>query len=459
MRRKVRMNEMKHSGHSAKFESDLEKRDRLAALLREASEVEHDVLCQYLFAAFSMKKHPSEGGVTWAQLELMRRWEGSLLVVARQEMEHLALATNLLLAIGEAPHLKRPDLPLPSGYFPEILESKLETFGLDAVKRFVCFEMPSQLNEDNQKFLEKHIKDFKPSDYDGLEQLYRQIKDLFQEIDPDILFIGPPSAQFISTPNSAVAARGHTFDTDNSSRPTIYSIKLSAVTDLKSALDVIDQIMEEGEGATEESEDSHFARFMEMFRQLDQELQADPHFKPGRNVATNPRTKNGDLVPQRGKGTVITNPLTNRMSEFFDVVYETMMLLLMRYFAYTDETAEELLALQNVVFFPLMTVVVRPLGEMLTQLPVAGDTAVVEAGGLTAGATFELGRSVSLLPHRKAAWKLLLSKLELMTMMADDLRQNEAFEKKMRRRLDLMYQNCARMARDFNQSMHVRRPQ
>jgi hypothetical protein len=453
------MNETRADDRSTKTESDLEKRDRLAALLREAAEVEHDVLSQYLFAAFSMKKYPEEGGVTWVQLEMMRRWEGSLLVVARQEMEHLALATNLLLAIGEAPHLRRPTLPLPPGYFPDLIESKLEKFCLDAVRRFVLFEMPGQLDPENQSFLEKQIKNFKPTDYSGIERLYKDIKNLFQEIDPDILFVGPPSAQFISTPNSAVAARGIKFRKSSGTSPTIYSIKLSAVTDLQSALQVIDQIMEEGEGATEDDPDSHFGRFMTMYRQMVQESVVDPHFEPGRNVATNPRTKNGGLEPTRDKGTPITNPDSKRMAELFDVAYETMMLLLMRYFAYTDETQEELLALQNVVFFPLMTVVIRPLGEMLTQLPLDGQEAGGEPAGLRAGPTFELGRSVSLLPHREAAWNVLLSKLDLMTMMVDELRQNEAFDAKMRDRLDLMYENCARMVRDFNLAMQVRRPQ
>ena len=38
------------------------------------------------------------------------------------------------------------------------------------------------------------------------------------------------------------------------------------------------------------------------------------------------------------------------------------LMLLMRFFAHSDETAPELAALQQAVFFPMMTTVIRPLG-------------------------------------------------------------------------------------------------
>jgi hypothetical protein len=44
--------------------SKIDTREELINALTEAAELEHGLLCQYLFAAFSMKKHPSED-VTW----------------------------------------------------------------------------------------------------------------------------------------------------------------------------------------------------------------------------------------------------------------------------------------------------------------------------------------------------------------------------------------------------------
>src|SRR3954453_6904320 len=95
---------------------DSVRRRRLVAMLTEAAELEHALLCQYLYAAFSLKRRPDEG-VSWQQLELMRQWEGSIMLLPPQEMEHLGLVCNVLTAIGEAPWLTRPNLPLKPSYY------------------------------------------------------------------------------------------------------------------------------------------------------------------------------------------------------------------------------------------------------------------------------------------------------------------------------------------------------
>ena len=61
----------------------IDTREELINALTEAAELEHGLLCQYLFAALSMKKHPSEN-VTWPQVELIRGWERHVLRVARE---------------------------------------------------------------------------------------------------------------------------------------------------------------------------------------------------------------------------------------------------------------------------------------------------------------------------------------------------------------------------------------
>src|SRR5436305_12237270 len=88
----------------------VENRGQLIYLLREAAELEHGIMCQYLFAAFSLKQSTDEG-LTSEQLEAVGRWRRTVLEVVRQEMLHLSLVQNLLTAIGAAPHLGRPNLP------------------------------------------------------------------------------------------------------------------------------------------------------------------------------------------------------------------------------------------------------------------------------------------------------------------------------------------------------------
>ena len=79
-------------------------------MLCEAAELEHGIMCQYLFAAFSLKQAVDEG-LTEAELTAVTQWRKTISQVATQEMLHLALVHNLLSAIGAAPHLAWPNLP------------------------------------------------------------------------------------------------------------------------------------------------------------------------------------------------------------------------------------------------------------------------------------------------------------------------------------------------------------
>ena len=69
----------------------IENREELLFLLGEASQLEHILMCEYLFAVFSLKRDVSEG-ITAEQLEAIKRWDRVISSVAAQEMLHLALA-------------------------------------------------------------------------------------------------------------------------------------------------------------------------------------------------------------------------------------------------------------------------------------------------------------------------------------------------------------------------------
>src|SRR2546421_7001389 len=93
-------------------------REELIYLLSRASELEHGLACIYLFAAYSLKNDVSEGGMTDDQAALVRGWRWHLAAVAIEEMFHLAQVSNLLTAIGGAPHFKRTNFPMPASAYP-----------------------------------------------------------------------------------------------------------------------------------------------------------------------------------------------------------------------------------------------------------------------------------------------------------------------------------------------------
>src|ERR1700757_5002385 len=65
-------------------------REELVYLLGQACEIEHGVMCEYLYAQFSLKRGPDEG-LTDGQLARVQAWEKTLITVIKQEMLHLAL--------------------------------------------------------------------------------------------------------------------------------------------------------------------------------------------------------------------------------------------------------------------------------------------------------------------------------------------------------------------------------
>jgi len=119
----------------------IEHREALVYMICEAAEVEHALMCEYLFAAFSLKDSTDEG-IDRDQLAAVERWRKVILGVAAQEMLHLALTANMLTALGASPHLSRPNLPQPARHYPPGVQIALLPFGEQALRHFMFLERP-----------------------------------------------------------------------------------------------------------------------------------------------------------------------------------------------------------------------------------------------------------------------------------------------------------------------------
>ena len=119
----------------------IENRAQLIYLLTEAAELEHGIMCCYLFAAFSMKRDVEEG-ITEEQLTSVRRWRRIILQISIEEMLHMCHACNLLTAVGGAPHLRRPNLPVSPKAYPPDLKLELAPFGRQSLGNFIYIEKP-----------------------------------------------------------------------------------------------------------------------------------------------------------------------------------------------------------------------------------------------------------------------------------------------------------------------------
>ena len=123
----------------------IEHREALIYMLCEASELEHGIMCQYLYAAFSLKQSEAEG-LTTGEAETVQRWRKQVFHIAAQEMLHLSLVQNLLSAIGAAPHLSRPNFPQPASHYPAGVHLTLLPFGEESLRHFMFLERPEGMD-------------------------------------------------------------------------------------------------------------------------------------------------------------------------------------------------------------------------------------------------------------------------------------------------------------------------
>jgi hypothetical protein len=388
-----------NSDHAAEPRLKVETREELVYLLGQACEIEHGLMCEYLYAQFSLKRSPDEG-LTPGQLGRVQAWEAALISVIKQEMLHLALSTNILTAIGAAPHFERPNFPILSRWYPSGVQIALVPFGEQALRHFLYLERPEGMALDDAAGFAaaRYCRPLTVDDTSlvAVPQEWRTVGHLYRGIEAgleflcdrdgeDAVFIGPLKAQAV---------------TDIFEWP-----ELIAVTDLASARRAIEVIVEQGEGARGDWTRSHFGTFVGILEDLFAVQAADPAFNPARPV----EPAFVRLPPDVDSGILIEHPVTSRVAEFFSGLYEVLLQVLTRYYIHHGETAAELDTLARTAKH-LMNWVMRELGPALTALPVGPSHPEC-----TAGPAFDIARpAIFMLPHREAAWKIIKERLDVL---------------------------------------------
>src|SRR5215510_12421133 len=117
--------------------------DREAVLhaLYEAAELEHNLMCTYLYAAFSLRSGEDEG-LTRDEAAAVARWRGTIVGVAIEEIGHLTAVWNITAALGGTPRFGRGNFPLDPGALPAGVVVKLAPFSEEVVQHFVFLERP-----------------------------------------------------------------------------------------------------------------------------------------------------------------------------------------------------------------------------------------------------------------------------------------------------------------------------
>nr|WP_299337545.1 ferritin-like protein [Allomuricauda sp.] len=351
-------------------------REELILALNEAAEIEHSLLIQYLFAAFSLKQSVEED-VTEMQLEEINEWKRTILAIAREEMVHFGSVCNLLSAVGSGPRILRSNFPKRTDYFygldaPFILTK----FDIETVNRFSIFELPQGMEQQNIMDMPEFAPD--PLEYNKVGELYNNILRAFYEI-PDVL-IGDPKKQ----------------DQDGWSLERRKTMEEKILFPIKSLDDVkraVHNIIEEGEGTPQNPEtisDSHYGRFLNIKNRLKK-----INFEPSRNVVKNPATR----IQRDSDHSIDINQIKNNESllacELFNSIYNSMLISVIQYYSHMGETQNEKTFLKN-ISWQTMSGIIRPLGEVLTQLPF--DKA---ENDLRSGPSFEIYGEYAIAPSKE----------------------------------------------------------
>jgi hypothetical protein len=415
-------------------------REELIYLLSRAAELEHGLACVYLYAAYSLKSNSEEGGLTEDQLVMVKTWKRKLASVAVEEMLHLAQVNNMLTAIGGAPNFRRTNFPMPVSAFPFGIKLTLEPFSLSTIERFVIFELPEEgvlqadlhaayeklrdkvIKQQVLTIVELHPRKFEAApelverfgdeafkfqepydiDYETVGEFYHKIASGFNTIPEMILFIGPKEAQ----------ANARFVDLGG---------KLISVTNRDSALQAIEMIVEQGEAPTHDHPDSHFQIFDKIRREYNDEyekaLATNGIFDPVRKMASNPMTR---FYDDSTGGTLILDEDTHSAADIFNMSYDTMLQMLLRFFAHNDESEEELEMLSRAAL-RIMTTVIRPMGEALAKMSL-GDPRDIT---LKAGPGFGYNRNIQLLPHKQSAWIFFSERLSALAKEVKELAEKK----------------------------------
>lgn len=387
-------------------ESNLPTREQLLFNLYEAAELEHNLMCTYLYAAFSLRTGEAEG-LRPNEAQAVAGWRRTILQVAIEEMGHLTAVWNITSALGGAPRFGRANFPLDPGLLPAGIVVKLAPFGEPVLQHFVHLERPENSSEpDGRGFLPElqFSRQGSPqrltpmvTDYQTVGEFYAQLGGCLQTFaehhGEQVAFCGDPALQLSQSEVPLFGAK-----------PVICS---------KTALAAFTAIREQGEGAPEHSDTSHFSRFRSLHAELLSLQAQNPSFSPAFPAAHNPVLRR----PLRPEGRVwIEDETAAKTVDVANSAYALMLRLLAYSYLVPRPEPEKALAID------------LGLGLMRGFTHLAERAARLPAGpshpDCHAGVSFTTLRDAAAFPPSAGARQALLERLAEITLAAQELNRD-----------------------------------
>jgi CDGSH-type Zn-finger protein/uncharacterized Fe-S cluster protein YjdI len=377
-------------------------REKLVHALYEAAELEHTLMCTYLYAAFSLR---GEGeGLSDAEAAAVARWRRAIIDVAVDEMGHLIAVWNITTALGAVPSFARDNFPLNFGRLPAGIVVKLTPFNPETLQHFVHLERPHGSEEaegagfEPERLFERGMTAPRltpmPLDYETVGDFYAQLGEglrrFSEEVGEDVAFCGDPALQL--------------------SRAEVQLTGADRVVCLKTALAALDAIVVQGEGAPKDATNSHFERFVAIREEYAALRAANPDFIAAFPSAHNPVLRR----PPRPENRVwLEDDAASAAADLANAAYGLMLRLIGYSYAIAGPGPEKSLAVDlSIALMRSMTL----LGERAARLPAGPSNP-----GCNGGMSFTALRDAAPLPPGAAARRFFCERLGELARGADTL--------------------------------------
>jgi CDGSH-type Zn-finger protein/uncharacterized Fe-S cluster protein YjdI len=384
----------------------LPSREALIHQLYEAAELEHNLMCTYLYAAFSLKSSVAEG-LSAVEADATARWRRDILHVAIEEMGHLTAVWNITAALGGSPRFGRMNFPLDPGGLPASVVVRLAPFSEAVLQHFIFLERPKDSTEPDGDGFAPEFTFTRgvtaprltpmPIDYETVgafyENLAENVRRFVERVGEKEAFCGDRNLQISRT---EIDFQG--------CDPVICAI---------TALKAFDAIVTQGEGASEANPDSHYCRFIAIRAELAALKQANPSFQPAFNAAVNPVLRK---PVRQGHRVWIENEEAAKTVDLANTAYMLMLRFISHSYLVPRPRPAKALCID------------LALGLMHAMAPLAERAARLPAGPMNpdcnAGMSFTALRDSAPLPPGASAGRFFVERLRELAAGIADLAEN-----------------------------------
>jgi photosystem II stability/assembly factor-like uncharacterized protein len=397
-------------------------RDEAVFLLHTAAEVEHALLVQYLYAAFSFgdmerRKQSAGGDLSPDQHNKVfgpEGWNTILPRIAIEEMCHLMTIQNVLRVLGGPLNLEREDFPFRTEFYP--FPFTLEPVSKDSLAKYVAAEMPQAPDKTRYPRLDEILERARLEVASGMINrvglLYSRILNLIGGL-PERLF-HPETSDTHQAPHQPWRARDETTLPPNKRLRIVARFGGSQAEARAKVLTALRLIAEQGEGPGADPVNSHFDLFYALYVDFPE---TNPEYgtvtwHPALPAPTRPNTSPPGPAHDEADQGRITHHLSLLWAQLFNTRYRMLLASILHSLSIDRSASSSPPAPQGpfatVVRWALteMTGTLRSISDVLTRLPCREANPTRGGRPAAAGAPFELPYSLNLPDRQVERWQL-----------------------------------------------------